>query len=145
MSNVTNISAFLKQNKKTRENTKFAATKSLLDADGNPLKWEIRTISAKENDALQEKCILEVPVPGKPNQYRQKVDSTKYAKKLVVASVVFPDLLNAELQDSYGVKTPEDLVQEMVDSAGEWNALFQFVNQLNGFTTLDEDIEKAKN
>ena len=38
---------------------------------------------------------------------------------MVAASVVYPDLDNAELQDSYGVKRPEELLLEMVDDPGE--------------------------
>jgi nicotinate phosphoribosyltransferase len=41
--------------------------------------------------------------------------------KQVVASLVYPDLHNAELQDSYGVKDPEDLLFAMLDEAGmDW-------------------------
>ena len=31
-----------------------------------------------------------------------------------VKAVVFPDLLNAELQNSYGVRTPEELIGKML-------------------------------
>jgi hypothetical protein len=65
--------------------------------------------------------------------------------KLIAASVVFPDLYDAQLQDSYGVKTPEELVVEMVNDSGEWNAFIQFINQFNGFISLQEQVEEAKN
>ncbi|MEA5135361.1 hypothetical protein SDC9_96406 [bioreactor metagenome] len=145
MSNVTNMSAFLKKNKTVKANTTFPATKSLCDEKGKPLDWEIKPITTKENEDIQNKCMLNVPVPGKPNQFMQRVDPTKYMKKLVAASVVVPDLYNAELQDSYGVSTPEDLVQEMVDDSGEWNAFIQFINQFNGFTPIQDEVDEAKN
>lgn len=145
MSNTTSISAFLKKNKIVKANAFFAATKSLCDDQGKPIEWEIKPITTKENEDIQNKCLVNVSVPGKPGQSVQRLDPTKYIKRLIAASVVFPDLLNAELQDSYGVSTPESLVQEMVDNSGEWNAFAQFINDFNGFTPIQEDIDTAKN
>ena len=110
-----NVSSFLKKNKVERGTTEYAASKSFLDENGEPLKWVIRPITTKLNDDLQDSCMYEVPVTGKPNQYRQKLNSTKYLAKLIAASVVEPNLLDASLQDSYGVHTPEDLIREMID------------------------------
>ena len=116
---MSNLSLFLKKNKVQKENTFYAATKSLCDEKGNPLKWELKAITTKDNDEIRDDCTIEVPVKGKPNMFRPKVNSALYAAKMLAASVVFPDLNNAELQDSYGVTTPHDLVREMVDDPGE--------------------------
>ena len=65
---------------------------------------------------------------------------------MMVASVVYPNLNDKDLQDSYGVMTPEDLLTEMVDNPGEYNAFGKFINEYNGFTEgLNEKVEKAKN
>lgn len=136
----------MKINKVARENTVFAATKSLCDEDGRPLEWEIKPLSTREDEKIKEQCTMEVPVKGKPNLYRPKLNTTEYLAKMVAASVVFPDLLNAELQDSYGVKTPEDLLKEMVDDPGEYNDFALFVQKFNGFNvSLDEKVDEAKN
>lgn len=141
-----NLSLFLKKNKIVRENTTFAATKSLLDENGIPLEWEIKPITTKENDEIRDACMIEVPVKGKPNMYRPKMNTAKYGAKMLAASVVSPDLMNAELQDSYGVKTPEDLITEMIDDPGEYNEFLAFVQEYNGFNTNMEDkVEEAKN
>lgn len=143
---MSNLSLFLKKNKIVKENTKFAATKSLCDEKGNPLEWEIKPITTKENDELRESCTIEVPVKGKPNMFRSKMNTGKYGAKMLAASIVFPDLMNAELQDSYGVSTPDDLVREMIDDPGEYNDFLAFVQEYNGFTTNMEDkVEEAKN
>ena len=64
----------------------------------------------------------------------------------MVSSIVEPNLYNAELQDSYGVKTPEDLLKEMVNDPGEYNDLAAFIQQFNGFnTTMEDKVEEAKN
>ena len=65
---------------------------------------------------------------------------------MIAESTVNPDLDDAELQDSYGVKNPEDLLMEMVDDPGEYNALLEFIQQLNGFSeSLQDKVDEAKN
>ena len=78
--------------------------------------------------------------------YRQKIDTSKYLAKMICACIVEPNLYDKELQDSYGVMTPEDLLAEMVDDPGEYNNLAAFIQEYNGFTeTIEEKVEQAKN
>lgn len=143
---MSNLSLFLKKNKIQKENTTYAATKSLCDEQGNPLLWEIKPLTTKENEDIREACMIEVPVKGKPNMFRPKLVTSKYLTKMMVASIVEPNLYNAELQDSYEVKTPEDLLKEMVNDPGEYNDLATFIQQFNGFnTTIEDKVEEAKN
>ena len=143
---MSNFNRFMKSNKVVRENTTFPATKSLVDENGKPLEWTIKPLTTAENEAIRESCMTEVQVTGKPNMFRPKLNTSKYIAKMVVASIVEPDLFDANLQDSYGVKTPEELLQEMVDDPGEYNELVAFVQNFNGFnTTLEEKVEEAKN
>ena len=143
---MSSMSMFFKQNKIAKENTFFPATKSLCDENGKPLEWEIKPLSTKEDEKIRDACTLEVPIPGKPNMYRNRVDTSKYIARLISASVVFPDLYNAELQDDYGVSTPEDLIKEMVDDPGEYTAFMAFIQKFNNFNiTLQDDIDEAKN
>ncbi len=136
---------FMKENKVARENVTYAATRFLTDEKGAPLLWIIRPLSARENDAIRDECTAEVQVAGKRNQYRQKVNVSKYTAKMICASVVEPNLNNAELQDSYGVKTPEELLAEMVNEPGEYAEFSAFIQQLNGFTDLDDKVDEGKN
>ena len=76
---------------------------------------------------------------------RDRFDANLYMNKLVVASTVCPDLYDAELQDSYGVKTPEELVKEMLDNPGEYQNLVLFIQEYNGFTNMQDKVEEAKN
>jgi hypothetical protein len=143
---MSNLSLFLKKNKIQKENTTFPATKSLLDEQGNPLLWTIKPLSTKENEDIRETCTFEVPVKGKPNMFRPKVNTNLYLAKMMVASIVEPNLYNAELQDSYEVKTPEDLLKEMINDPGEYNDLAAFIQKFNGFnTTMEDKVEEAKN
>ncbi len=143
---MSKFSMFMKENKAVKENARLAVTNSLCDEGGNPLLWELRHISSKENEAIRDSCIAETPVAGKSGVVRSKLKTGLYVQKLIAASVVFPDLYDAELQDSYGAKTPEELLMAMVDNPGEYNRLAEFVQHFQGFDiSFDEKVEQAKN
>lgn len=129
-----------------KANEKYAPTTTLQDENGEPLKWEFKQITSKENEALRDSCTIEVPVKGKPNLYRPKVKTAEYLAKMIVASTVYPDLYDKELQDSYGVMTPEELLYAMVDNAGEYQDFTVWMQKFQGFTkSLDDKVDEAKN
>lgn len=141
-----NLSVFLKPNKKIRKNEFYAATKSFVDENGNPIEWEIRPIETAESERIRKACFHSVPVPGKKNRTEDKFDVNEYLLKLVTRAIVYPDLNNAELQDSYGVRTPEDLLMCLVDNPSEYSDLQNFVTELSGFESeISDDVEEAKN
>lgn len=143
---MSKFSQFMKANKIAKPNEKYAPTTTLRDENGEPLKWEFRQITSKENDVLRESCTIEVPVTGKPNLFRPKVKTDEYIAKMIVTSTVFPDLYDSELQDSYGVKTPEALLYAMVDNAGEYQDFTIWMQRFQGFTkSIDEKVNDAKN
>lgn len=136
---------FLKKNKIQRENVSYAASRSLVGEDGKPLMWTIRPISTKENEQIRDECMTEVRETDKPWSFRQKLDIRKYMAKLLAASVVEPNLYDKELQDSYGVMTPEALIQEMLDNPAEYQEFAEFVQRFNGFDGSFEDkVDEAK-
>lgn len=142
---MSNFSNFMKANKIQKQNVMHPVTKSLTDENGVPLLWEIRPLTTKENEAIRESCTRDIPVTGKPNLYRPKTDMNAYQTKLICAAIVNPDLNNAELQNSYGVMSAEELIKEMVDDPAEYTDLIVFVQQLSGFKTLQEEVDEAKN
>lgn len=142
---MSKFAKFMKANKIVKENEMHAVTQSLCDENGQPLEWEFRHITSKENEVIRDACTKEVPVPGKPNMYRSQLDSSEYVRRLIMASVVTPDLMDAELQDSYGVKKEGDLLMAMVDDPGEYNDLSVYVQKLQGFKAFEEEVKEAKN
>ena len=143
---MSNFSRFMKSNKVVKENTTFAATKSLTDENGNPLEWVIKPLTTTENEKIRDDCMVDVPVLGKPNMFRPKLNTSKYIAKMLCACIVEPNLFDKELQDSYDVMTPEELLKEMIDDPGEYQAFVGFVQDFNGFnTTLEDKVEEAKN
>ena len=136
----------MKQNKIKKENTTFAPTKSLLDENGEPIKFVIKPLTTKENEDIREACTVDIPVTGKPNMFRPKLNTSKYLAKMLCSCIIEPDLFDKELQDSYGVMTPEDLIREMIDDPGEYQDFVVFVQNFNGFNvTLEDKVSEAKN
>lgn len=143
---MSKFAAFLKKNKKVKENKFYAPTKSMEDENGEPLKWEFSPMTSSENEEMRENYTYEVPIKGNPNAYRQKLNINAYIAQMIVKCTVVPDLYDKELQDSYGVKKPEDLLFAMVDNPGEYRDLAAWIQEFNGFDTgLSEKIEEAKN
>lgn len=143
---MSKFARFMKQNKIKKENTTFAPTKSLLDENGEPIKFKIKPLTTKENDDIRDACTIDVPVIGKPNMFRPKLNTSKYLSKMLCSCIIEPDLFDKELQDSYGVMTPEDLIKEMIDDPGEYQDFVTFIQNFNGFNvTLENKVDDAKN
>ena len=143
---MSNMKHFLKANKKTKPNAFYAASENFLDGEGKPLKWEIKPLSAQDNERIKNECTTVIETRDRGVWAHPKVDIKSMQAKQVIASLVFPDLYNTELQDSYGVKEPEDLLFAMLDEAGDYQNMVMYVlkyNRLN--VSLDDKIEEAKN
>ena len=142
---MSNLSGFLAQNALPVENVKYVASKRYLDNDGKPLEWEIKCITSTEDEELRKSCTRRIPLPGgRKGQYTQETDYTLYTGKLAATCTVYPNLNDAELQDSYKVMGADALLKKML-SPGEYADYLIKVQEVNGFQTLQEDIDEAKN
>jgi len=142
---MSKFARFMKANKKEHANAFYAATNSLCDENGQSLQWEFRHITSRDVEAIRDDC-FDDEKPGKGNAYMPKLNMSKYISNLIAATVVEPDLRDAELQDSYGVKKPADLLLAMVDDPGEYNRLAIWVQNFLGLTnTMDDKVAEAKN
>lgn len=120
---------FMKKNQVIDEEiVEYAATETLKDENGKPLRWKFRKVPSKlyfHNVSMKSSDVDE-------------------AKRLICMSCVYPNLRDKELQDSYGVKTPEDLLIEMIPDLAEMTKLGRFVADLNSID-MDQEIKEAKN
>lgn len=133
---------FMKSNKLPRVNAFFCATQSLRDENGDPLEWEIKPLTTREAEAIRMDCTKCV----RTENGMQTVLDGDFVARLCAAAVVYPDLKDAQLQDSYGVFTPQDLLLELLDSPGEFNALAGFVREQSGLDiSVAKLAEEAKN
>lgn len=133
---------FFKQNKIKKANVKYPATNSLLDENGKPLEWTIRPLTTTESDIIKKECIYYEKENG---EKVQRFDMDKYLCKISCACIVEPNLYDKELQDSYGVMTPEELLKSMIDNPIEYEKLKHFIDEYNGIPELNDKVEEAKN
>lgn len=141
---MSNLSCFLAGNAEKRENKKIVVSNRFKDTNGKPVEWEIRSISAEEDDLIRKACTKKVPIVGKKNQFTQDFDANKYLAKLAGAAVVYPDLNNAELQNSYGVMGAEQLIIKMLYK-DEFDFLTEQLVSEAETNDVNELIEEAKN
>ncbi|WMM24045.1 hypothetical protein RBU61_14090 [Tissierella sp. MB52-C2] len=138
---MSGLSAFLSQNVIQIENEKHVVSNRFAD-NGNPVEWEIKALSEEENQAIRRAC---TKVIGRKGQRVPETDYELYLTKLIVESVVYPNLRDAGLQESYGVLGAESLVKKML-TAGEYARLLEKVQEVNGFDRdMEELVEEAKN
>ena len=97
---MTNMEVFLKQNAVQKENKKVAVSERFKDEDGKVVEWEIRPLTAQEDQILREANTEIKELKVKKGQLFPQLDSNKYSAMLIAACVVYPDLQNQELQDS---------------------------------------------
>ena len=130
---------------KADENVKYVASKRFIGSDKKPVEWEIKSIDSDLDEAIRKECTKKIPIPGKRGQFNQETDTDKYIAKMCVACTVYPNLNNAELQDSYGVKSAEALLKKML-KPGEYTEYKAKVMEVNGYDmSMDELVDEAKN
>lgn len=135
--------AFLKTNKIEKENELIPVSKSFVDEDGKPILWEVRQLSNDEMKYIKKTCVKQNR--DKRGNVTVETDTDKMIGLMAATSTVYPDLKNAELQNSYGVMGEVALLEAML-SAGELLAYQQEINRINGFdVSFDDKVEEAKN
>ena len=136
---------FLAQNVKKIQNERFVLSDRFTDEKGNPEEWEIRCISAGEDEDIRNACTKTVQIPGKFGQYRDDFSVNKYLGELGAMAVVHPDLNNKELQESYGCMSAAQTLRTML-TQGEYGRLLARIQALNGNEENFEDkVEEVKN
>ncbi|KOR82526.1 phage tail assembly chaperone [Paenibacillus solani] len=121
----------------------FVVSVRFKDAEGRPVPWKLRSITEEENQECRKAATRKVK--GKNGLFTPEIDPNDYMAKLMVSSVIFPDLKNSELQKSYGVLGAESLLRKML-LPGEFAALGEQVQALNGFDRdMNELVDEVKN
>lgn len=134
--------AFMKQNLKEEKVVEIIASKRIIDSNGTPIPWKIKSITSKQDDDLRKQFT-------KLKSGRKKDDDVfdvnGYLAELAVRCTVYPDLHNKELQDSYGVMGARELLGEML-KPGEFARFVDEIQRINGFyEDINDLVEEAKN
>lgn len=141
---MSDFSIFMMGNAQKAETIKYVASKRFIDK-GKPVEWELRAIDSDLDEAIRKECTKRVPVAGKRGQYTQETDTDKYICRMCVASTIYPNLNDAELQDSYGVKDGAALLKRML-LPGEYTEFKAKVMEVNGYDmSMEELVDEAKN
>ena len=106
---------FYRENRQDRREREVVLSERLA-ADGGQMVFRIRPMSQRENEEIWLRC-------GE--------DEKRYERTVLAESVVFPDLKDFELQNSYGVVGAERLLGKLL-LAGEYDRLKQAVEEING-------------
>lgn len=141
---MSKYAAFMAGNVEKIENKKVVVSNRFKNKNGEVEPFEVKALTAEENDELQRRCMVNVPVPGQRGQFVRELDQIKYTAALLAESVVFPDLNDAVLQDAYGVKGAEALLRKML-YMGEYNELAKEVSAISKVEGLVELVAEAKN
>lgn len=142
---MSEFKAFFAENVEKNDVIEYVVSERFKDESGNPIKWKLKALSAKEEEEIRIECTKREPIPGKLGQYREKMDSNAYVRKIATRTVVYPNLNNAELQDSYKSYSAEELLQNMLLS-GEMIHLTEKVTEVNKLSeTFEDKVEQAKN
>lgn len=142
---MSNLQAFFAQNIEKVTIEEHIISKRFKDEKGNPIPWKFGAIDGELDTANRKACTKRMPVPGKKGMFMPETDFEGYTLKNAVATIIFPDLNNAELQTSYGAMGAESLLQKML-LPGELTEVKKITQEVNGFNTgMDELVEEAKN
>ncbi len=109
------MECFYRENRKDRQEREVLLTERLAQ-DGGQMLFRIRPMSQRENEDIWKRC-------GE--------DEKRYEGAVLAESVVFPDLKDAALQNSYGVMGADRLLAKLL-LAGEYDCLRQAVEEING-------------
>ncbi|MEG2521251.1 MAG: phage portal protein [Anaerovoracaceae bacterium] len=142
---MNNLKAFFAENVKEEETTKVAVSNRFKDENGKIIPWEIKAVTSQRDEELREKSTKRVDVEGNPGVKVPELDVNTYIGLLISECVVFPDLHNAELQNSYKVMDASSLAKIML-KGGEYQELSKQIQKVNGFNIKFEDeVDEAKN
>lgn len=137
-----NLEAFMLEEKE--EVVEYVASTRFKDAEGKPIAWKLKRITAKENDEIRKQCYKQVMIPNKRGQYKQDFDTQKYLGMLAIRCIVEPNLNSVELQNYYHVMSEVDLLKEHLLNPAEYDNLTVKLQEVNGYN-LGEAVEEAKN
>ena len=136
---MSNLSAFLHP-VTVQEEKEIVISRRFLDADGNPAKFKIRSITQDEADALLKQSTR--TVKKRDGSLERTVDDQDFNRRLIVAATLVPDFRSTELCGAYGVMDPLMVPGKMLFS-GEFSNLLREILDLSGLGGSVED--EAKN
>ncbi|MED4888604.1 phage tail assembly chaperone [Lysinibacillus fusiformis] len=133
---MSNFKAFMKESVRQADPVELK-----LERFSEPIK--LRPLTSGESDLINDRCFKNKP--GKKGRQERVFDPVAYNRGISVASIVYPDLNDTELQKSYGVKGAEQLFGAMF-WVGESSQISEKVSEISGLDqSIEDEVEEAKN
>ena len=131
------LKSFFKENNIKIENVKYIASDRFKDENGEVIEWELKVLDNKKVDELRNRFSSRSFVNHKEEF---KFNSEDFMKVFVTEAIVFPNLTDKDLQDSYGVFNPYELLQEIL-TVGELTRLTEYINNLHDYKAEKKVVE----
>lgn len=139
-----NLSAFLKQNVEVVNETEYVASKRIKGDDGKPIAWKIKTLPTEETEKMRKNFTKRI-TDRVTRKSEERFDMTAYNEDLISKTITYPNLYDAELQDSWGVTEPVDLVKAML-TPGEYADLLAAATEAQGYDAgMKDKVKEVKN
>ena len=142
MADIKNMSlnGFFKSNAKSLPDVKVVVSERFTNEDGTPIEWVLHPISTKLIEEITKRNTKTTIKNGKKES---TVNEENLNAELLEAVVLYPSLNDAELQDSYGVSSANELLSVML-YPGETQVLTNALQEVMAGTKAN-DIDELKN
>lgn len=142
MADIKNMSlnGFFKSNAKSLPDVKVVVSERFTNEDGSPIEWVLHPISTKRVEEITKRNTKTMIKNGKKESV---VNEENLNAELLEAVVLYPSLNDAELQDSYGVSSANELLSVML-YPGETQVLTNALQEVMSGTKAN-DIDELKN
>lgn len=142
MADIKNMSlnGFFKSNAKSLPDVKVVVSERFTNEDGSPIEWVLHPISTKKVEEITKRNTKTTIKNGKKESV---VNEENLNAELLEAVVLYPSLNDAELQDSYGVSSANELLSVML-YPGETQILTNALQEVMAGTKAN-DIDELKN
>ena len=142
MSDIKNMSlnGFFKSNAKSLPDVKVVVSERFTNEDGSPIEWVLHPSSTKKVEEITKRNTKTTIKNGKKESI---VNEENLNAELLEAVVLYPSLNDAELQDSYGVSSANELLSVML-YPGETQVLTNALQEVMAGTKTN-DIDELKN
>ena len=137
------LSSFFRENAVKTEEVKYVVSTRFVDKNKKPVEWILKPVSSQiDEDLRKQSTITKKNMSG---QSQLELDVNKYIGLLAVACTVYPNLNDANLQNSYNVMGSDSLLKKML-LPGEYANYLLKVQEICGFDQkIDNMIKQAKN
>lgn len=142
MADIKNMSlnGFFKSNAKSLSDVKVVVSERFTNEDGSPIEWVLHPISTKLVEEITKRNTKTTIKNGKKES---TVNEENLNAELLEAVVLYPSLNDAELQDSYGVSSANELLSVML-YPGETQVLTNALQEVMAGSKAN-DIDELKN